>query len=707
MKLFDRLINRKQTGTGRPEGGTLSFTAPGHPAPPGLADSFVGDEEISLAYNLRVFERYNEKKTEFLYEQLPLRKRVVFDLIPLLLHVDAADLLLCADACRMSPHGVYGFQVRPQSRESFAEAFPGIPFPKLRAQGNFDPDLPVKSIALMGSMGSVAQNTKSDLDYWICIDKEAFSRETFIYFQEKLMAIERWAEEFAGAEVHCFPLDKAQIQVDDFGAVSKEGSGTAQGKLLKEEFYRSLTLIAGQVPMWWVMPPGVSDSEYDRLASLLNYSHRINVSSLVEMGNVHNISLGEYYGAAIWQINKTIGSPFKSVLKMALLEEYISNRGGKGLLCDELKRRILFNEKDIQFLDPYILMFERASTYLTQDGRQDDLELLRRSLYLKSGCRLNLTDYRRTDLPRKTQVMVNLIRSWGWSHRDVERLNTYHNWTFRESQKYSQDINRFIIRAYKNITRQLAEQDQNGEQRISQRDLTVLGRKLFIFYSRRTNKVDSIKNVIESPPALNGLTLQPHINATGHKVWAAYRGLHSRENILKGGGTSALLRSSPYLTAVLIWLVNNRLYDARTTVNLNSGPSKLGTYSTVPELHALLKELMQFFPPLKLSELNEDEMLQKPRIIKMFLVINLEEPDSCKRIEQTAICYQNNWGEVFFKGYDHSEAGLQVSRDFVRKRFAFDPLGALSHFKVFLPNRQFKRDLAPRLNRFFGFKAVI
>ncbi len=673
---------------------------------PSLTDSDSGSEELLLARNLKSFERYNSYKTDFLYEQLPHRKKIVFDLVPLLIHLEGRGLLDCADACLNSPYGIYGYEPRPQTREAFAEAFPGFSFPELRPRASINPNLPLKSLSLIGSMGSIAQNSKSDMDYWICFDSAKIPPEKMHYFEEKLRAIEDWATAFAGAEIHFFPLDSARVVQNDFGSVGSESSGTAQAKLLKEEFYRSMTLVSGMAPMWWAMPPAVDNKEYSRLAEIIRQSSRINSANLLDLGNVHGISLGEFYGAAIWQINKTIGSPFKSVLKMALLEKYMFHQGREGLLCDILKERLIKDEDNLHYLDPYVLMFERASEYLQETSRQEDLNLLRQSLYLKSGARLTLADYRRNNPDRKTLVMVHLVREWGWNHKVVEKLNNYHLWTFRDSHRFSQEINRFMIRTYKNVSQELTEQQQQIDLKISQRDLTVLGRKLFIFYSRRTNKVESIKSVIEAPPTLESVTLQPRTDQNGEKSWTAYRGLVSRDRVLSGEASPLILHRSHFLPAVLVWLVTNRLYSPETTVNLNMGTGSMSTYCTVPDLQNLLREMTAFFPTLKLSELNEEEMLDKPRIVRMFVAVNLNEPDRAAKIAETGICYQNNWGEIFFKGYVDSQDGLQVARDFVRKRFAFDPLGALANFKIFMPDRHFRRVLGPRLNKFFGFSVV-
>ena len=217
--------------------------------------------------------------------------------------------------------------------------------------------------------------------------------------------------------------------------------------------------------------------------------------------------------------------------------------------------------------------------------------------------------------------------------------------------------------------------------------------------------MESIKNVIEEPPALDGVTLQPHLGRDGHKIWAAYRALLSRDTVAGGAGASHLVKHGDYLTEILIWLVTNQLYAANTSINLNNGEGPMATYATVPDLQNLLRQMKSFFPPVKYSEIDENELLEKPRLARMFLVVNLEEPEGTTQIVKTGVCYRNNWGEVFFKGYEKSEEGLFVARNFIRKHFAYDPLGALANFKIFLPNRHFAKQLGPRINKFFGIKA--
>ncbi len=660
-------------------------------------------EDKILFHNLQIFKQYNENKKDFLYSLLTNRKKIIFDLVPYLIHVQAAGLLSADDACRLSPYGVYNFEITPQVANSFEQAFPDRKMVRVHPQSRLDPNLPVKIIGLIGSLGSIAQSAKSDFDYWICVDRTAFDQNAQLYFNEKMRAIERWAAEFADAEVHCFPLSIDAIQADDFGEVDAESSGTAQGKLLKDEFYRSMTLVAGKVPLWWIMPPLITDDEYSRLKELVDRSQIINPNELVDLGNVHDISPGEFYGAVIWQIIKTMGSPFKSVLKMALLEEYLFGQDPKGLLCHELKNRLFSKAEDILLLDHYILMFDRISEYLKKAGRARDLDLLRRALYLKSEVKLSLSDYRRSDLPRKKQIMANKVRDWGWNHHFVDKLNNYQNWSFQEVQKFNQEVNRYVIKTYKNISEEQKRQPAGTDLSISARDMTVLGRKLYIYYSRRANKIDRLVSVIGDPPPLKGVTLQRQAEGRGKIKWYAYQGMLSQESILKGGGAPFILKSAPFLQEILAWLVYNCIYSPETTINLNQGPPESPNHFTVPDIQNMLKALTNFFRPFNRQNISEDTLLKAAKITKMFLTVNTQAPEWSKEVTDTSVCYLNSWGELFFKAFE-SNQGIYFARDFIRKNFAYDPFGARKNLHVFLPKREFARIVGPKLDKFFGFK---
>jgi adenylate cyclase len=44
--------------------------------------------------------------------------------------------------------------------------------------------------AVMGSVGSVAYNKKSDLDYWACIHRNSVTQEAFDNFKKKVTMVQ-------------------------------------------------------------------------------------------------------------------------------------------------------------------------------------------------------------------------------------------------------------------------------------------------------------------------------------------------------------------------------------------------------------------------------------------------------------------------------------------------------------------------------------
>ena len=67
----------------------------------------------------------------------------------------------------------------------------------------------------------------------------------------------------------------------------------------------------------------------------------------IDFGHLEAIPPEEYFGASLWQIVKAIKSPFKSIMKFALLERYVDESQRGGLLCDRLKEQLLLGRRDV------------------------------------------------------------------------------------------------------------------------------------------------------------------------------------------------------------------------------------------------------------------------------------------------------------------------------------------------------------------------
>ena len=211
----------------------------------------------SIQQRKSAFISYNISRLRELIRYLTPKKLELFDIIPLLMHVNLPGLPGYLDTPE-PPIGIYrfygsGFHKRAVKRLRIkdAESLSAAPT-------RYD----IHGIYLMGSSGTIGQTDFSDFDYWLLIDKETLGEEKLSKLRIKLVEIERWSLEIYRHSVKFFAVDIQDLRNNVFSAVDTESSGSAQKTLLKEEFYRTFILIAGRIPYWAVLPPGLEDNDY-------------------------------------------------------------------------------------------------------------------------------------------------------------------------------------------------------------------------------------------------------------------------------------------------------------------------------------------------------------------------------------------------------------------------------------------------------------
>jgi len=212
----------------------------------------------------------------------------------------------------------------------------------------------VHSLFLMGSVGTIAQSSKSDFDVWVCHDPELTDNQ-LSELRAKCNAIEKWSETI-DLEVHFFLMNAEKFKRGEVHELSSESSGSTQHHLLLEEFYRTSLLVAGRYPIWWLIPPE-QEKNYDELAHELTYKRFIPKNEIIDFGGLSQIPAEEFFGAALWQVYKGIDSPYKSVLKILLMETYASVYPNSELLSLQYKTMVFDGVIDLSQLDPYIVLY--------------------------------------------------------------------------------------------------------------------------------------------------------------------------------------------------------------------------------------------------------------------------------------------------------------------------------------------------------------
>ena len=416
----------------------------------------------------------------------------------------------------------------------------------------------IHGLYLMGSIGSIAHTTGSDFDVWLCHDK-GLKPPQLQALREKAKLLEQWAAELQ-LEVHIFLINVDAFRRGDREAISRESSGSTQKQLLLEEFYRTGIVLAGRHPLWWLVPPD-QENNYTQYAAMLLHQRFIDPLDCLDFGGLEHTPADEFFSAASWQLYKGIDSPYKSVLKLLLIEAYSRDYPNIRWLCQEAKGAIYSGTLDLDALDPYILMYNRVEQYLQGREESERLELARRCFYFKTEQRLGINvRVRKGAWQRK--LMRSVVDSWGWKKKKLATMDARDSWNIGQVINERNILVRELTNGYHMLTEFSRTYASSGQ--IDPEEISLLGRKLHTALERQPGKVDSInpgisKNLVEK-------YLSMHYIETDNDIiyWLLYCGEVNEAEV----DTAAPIKKTYSLIEMLSWVQVNGLADRNTKVFL-------------------------------------------------------------------------------------------------------------------------------------------
>ncbi len=533
------------------------------------------------------------------------------------------------------------------------------------------PDATIEAAYAMGSVGSVAQKPDSDLDCWICLAPG--ERTARAALAAKLTAIERWAGESLGLETHFFLMELEAVRREDFGMSDRESSGSAQAALLKEEFYRTALKLGGRDLLWWATPAAADQTAADVLLRELAALRPRTAAELLNLGQPRPIPEDEYFGACLWQMVKALHSPYKSVLKLALLEKYAGQGDAARLLCDRIKEALARGRRLLSDVDPYLSLFTAARKHYLRLGDTASLELLEECLRLK-------TDVEPQDLPEEFDAPAAPAGSPGPADRDAGGPTS----PLEEAMRLGGLVELFMIRAYQRIQEGLRE---GRAARITPEDLTRLGRRIAANFSRQPHKVDIVPFFAEDL-RFDELSFSAEKTPGRRTVWA----VKARDAHAAGKTPVESLppvRRDVDAAGLLAWLYFNGLYEPGRPVLAQKTIAPMA----LADLQSLLADMAEFFPRRETLEPDLDEYLRPERMTRCLLLVNLTEAAEQPRIVTVAAIYSTNWGEIFVETFDNPAPALVKSPSaFLRGALAKN-MPDSCELRVFTP----RRAVCPRL----------
>ena len=550
----------------------------------------------------RRFTLIQRKRLHRIEQELPPHQQEFINLLPLLFHINHP--MLPGFVNTGTPAGIPNFSPTKLLLQTAKKISRSFEYQK-RARRRFH----IQGLYLIGSIGSVAQTTRSDFDVWLCHDP-ALKTNALESLKIKSGRIEQWGKSL-GLEVHIFIINADTFRNGERECLSHESSGTTQQRLLLEEFYRTGVLLAGRYPLWWLVPPE-EEQNYSDYAQMLMHKRFVDRLDCIDFGGLETLSPDEFFGAAHWQLFKGIESPYKTILKLLLTEAYSQEYPAVRWLCQEAKAEIYAGQDDADELDPYVLLYRRLEQYLDNRGEKSRLELVRRCFYFKVGQKLSKKTAGR-EPSWQQQLIEKLTRQWRWAEGNLTLLDSRESWKIDRVLDERNILVRELTHSFRLLTdfaRTYAEADT-----INPAELSLLGRKLYTALEKRPGKVDSINPGISLNLEEEQLSLHHSITAGDKCGWFLYLG----EVNIDQAQVITPIKTTPALVELLTWCHINGIIGHSTRISLypeNCPVSK-------NELSSLLHALSGIYPRGVVASAPIEKLSSQPYALACNLFINI------------------------------------------------------------------------------------
>lgn len=551
------------------------------------------------------FETLNKQRLARSYADMRQNQRQFIECLPVLFHVNHP--ILPGYVSKDTPAGIPNYSADTQSIIALRKYFRGFEFKK-KAYRNFD----IQAIYLMGSSGSIAYSKQSDFDIWLC-HASSLDHIQVDELQVKARGIEQWASDL-GIDANIYLVDPIKFKRGEIGTLSSESSGSALHYLLLEEFYRTSLLLAGRYPVWWLIPAD-KEEQYEEIVESFQSKRFIHSNEHIDFGGLNFIPAEEFYGATLWLLYKSINSPYKSILKILLMQSYASEYPCIEMIAQGYKRAVYDDDIDINKLDPYLMMLDKVEEYLIQENDLKRLDLIRRSFYFKVD--IALSDETKGTANKKdwrVETLFNRIQAWGWPNGKLVLLDSRDEWNVNHVIEERAILIEEFTRGYQFLS-DFARDTSIDSNLIKQSDLNVLGRKLYAAFERKAGKIDIIHQGITKDLYESHLSIHQFFGDDNTESWMIFSGIVDEKDI----AARSPIKRTYDLMELITWCYFNKLLNKNTIIALYTDKSDLSER----EILQIIQTMEKLYPDEHLQNASFHDFSHQSRISAVGTFINL------------------------------------------------------------------------------------
>ncbi len=477
----------------------------------------------------------------------------------------------------------------------------------------------IEGIYTIGSIGTISQTSRSDCDIWICIDRSRYADNALENLNRKINLIKGWLDGQIRIPVYFFLTDVEDVRLCKFGHIDFESSGSAQKKVLKEEFYRTSIVVCGKIPFWWVCYDPIERVNYAD-AFQENQRSDFGQPDFIDLGDLESVDRTEFYGAALWQLNKSLTHPLKSIIKMLLLKMFLETPDEE-LVSHKFRRKVYESNLTKTPVDPSLFTMQEVLQYYSGRMRPDYFEFIKKCFYLRYEMKL-LTGAQTL----KEEVAADVFKQFRLERDDIYNLNEFEVWPLWEHIHFGGLMFEFVTDIYRDI----AAIQKGIPGIIDPEDLTIIGRKLASSMDAKNFKLPPL-HISSENTKLPVLTFS---HSSG--LWQV-RSSDIREEPIIGN------EDIIFCLAYLIW---NGIFDP---AQIRMQPNQ--TSVTIQEILNLGRTIRDTFGVYDIARVHFSRFLEEEKIDKILIAISFEEADFTMDVRDIRVIYKNNWEEIFVRRF--------------------------------------------------------
>ncbi|MEE4245650.1 MAG: class I adenylate cyclase [Kangiellaceae bacterium] len=599
----------------------------------------------------RRFLEINLKRKELLLQHIDEREDNYIDLLPLLFHINHPTLpgYVGSDV----PSGLANYQPSKQIIQLAKKYARSLDYQPKAARR-----IDIYGIYLMGSAGSVAHTSHSDLDVWVCINPELTDADIEL-LQQKRDKIQSWAAK-NNIDTSIYLVRETSI-IDASAEQEKE---TIQPGLLLDEFYRTQIYLAGRYLLWWILPKGSEQCHNDYANRLFEERH-IAAEDWIDFGPVPKVTIEEYLSNALWYINKALDSPYKTALKLVLMENYLSQYPDIRPLCYDYKLFVHNLLNNATVIDSYLLMHRKVEEYLILNDQIDRLEFIRRCLYHK----INSRNARHVSAGVSTKKIVDeLVQEWHWNDDKRALFDKKSSWDINQIGNEKRLYIKQLITSFRTIGSFIKNNTEFFDRYKNQ--LIRLSRKISAHLELTQGKIERV-NINFVPYMMDKhLSLVRQTKGKDLELWSFYDRAISQQE----ASSAEPVYQCNSLLELLVWAKVNGLLNEGTSVQYKDSIQQLQYDELERLIQVLLNREFESVPD------NDEVYDHQPVIPEINVFANIGHdkltsvakqgvhiitqqndpfcygPNCYNLMETVDIYYFNNWGEQFVIHYNGDEA---------------------------------------------------